>query len=300
MELIARSEDKPMQLSVYNIKSQTTRELSLTPSRNWPGKGMLGVTIRFDSFDGVEDHLLHVLEVAKKSPADIATLEPNADYLLGTPERVFRDPEDLYDEIIDHLDQPFQCYVYNARTDQVRLVRITPHDRWGGEGYLGAEVGHGYLHRLPASVHSTVGESVGFVSISNHAKAATDYFAPPAPPAAPVPSAAPETTATEEVARPTLFAAGDAPTIPSTEEPRATTDMSAPSEVGLEEAPAARDAHTIVEPTQEVQPPTAPRVVTPPKSAAKPAYPPPVGGGIGFPISTVATYIDPTSPKASS
>ncbi|RHY31152.1 hypothetical protein DYB32_003721 [Aphanomyces invadans] len=132
MELIARSEDKPMQLSVYNIKSQTTR-----------------------------------------------------------------DPEDLYDEIIDHLDQPFQCYVYkyvaiyvdsldrvasqcmmdaSARTDQVRLVRITPHDRWGGEGYLGAEVGHGYLHRLPASVHSTVGESVGFVSISNHAKAATDYF----------------------------------------------------------------------------------------------------------------------------
>ncbi|RQM21615.1 hypothetical protein B5M09_007431 [Aphanomyces astaci] len=99
MELIARSEDKPLQLSVYNIKSQTTR-------------GMLGVTIRFDSFDGVEDHLLHVLEVAKKSPADVATLEPGADYLLGTPERVFRDPEDLYDEIVEHLDQPFQCYVY--------------------------------------------------------------------------------------------------------------------------------------------------------------------------------------------
>ncbi|RHY10633.1 hypothetical protein DYB26_001820 [Aphanomyces astaci] len=47
MELIARSEDKPLQLSVYNIKSQTTR-----------------------------------------------------------------DPEDLYDEIVEHLDQPFQCYVY--------------------------------------------------------------------------------------------------------------------------------------------------------------------------------------------
>lgn len=36
-------------------------ELELTPSREWPGKGLLGVTIRFDSFEGAEDQLLHVL-----------------------------------------------------------------------------------------------------------------------------------------------------------------------------------------------------------------------------------------------
>lgn len=93
MELIAQSEDRPMQLTVYNVKSQTTRgtssppslhicicrscgfhsmrqnllllcihaELELTPSREWPGKGLLGVTIRFDSYEGAEDQLLHVL-----------------------------------------------------------------------------------------------------------------------------------------------------------------------------------------------------------------------------------------------
>lgn len=36
-------------------------ELELTPSREWPGKGLLGVTIRFDSYEGAEDQLLHVL-----------------------------------------------------------------------------------------------------------------------------------------------------------------------------------------------------------------------------------------------
>lgn len=36
-------------------------ELQLTPTRKWPGKGLLGVTIRFDSFEGAEDQLLHVL-----------------------------------------------------------------------------------------------------------------------------------------------------------------------------------------------------------------------------------------------
>ncbi|KAI9914361.1 hypothetical protein PsorP6_008487 [Peronosclerospora sorghi] len=32
VELIAQSEDLPMQLPVWNVKSQTTRELQLTPS----------------------------------------------------------------------------------------------------------------------------------------------------------------------------------------------------------------------------------------------------------------------------
>ena len=61
MELIAQSEDRPMQLRVFNVKAQTTRELQLTPSRKWPGKGLLGVTIRFDSYEGAEEQLLHVL-----------------------------------------------------------------------------------------------------------------------------------------------------------------------------------------------------------------------------------------------
>ena len=50
IELIKEYEDKQLPLTLYNIKNHSTRDITLTPSRNWPGEGMLGVTIRFDSF----------------------------------------------------------------------------------------------------------------------------------------------------------------------------------------------------------------------------------------------------------
>ena len=61
MEIIQESEDKPLQLSVYNCKVKAIREVSIVPSKNWPGEGMLGVTIRFDTYHDAEEHLCHVL-----------------------------------------------------------------------------------------------------------------------------------------------------------------------------------------------------------------------------------------------
>lgn len=49
IELIKSSEDKPLPLKVYNCKCKTIRDVELIPSRNWPGEGMLGVTIRYKS-----------------------------------------------------------------------------------------------------------------------------------------------------------------------------------------------------------------------------------------------------------
>ncbi|DAZ98597.1 TPA: hypothetical protein N0F65_001016 [Lagenidium giganteum] len=180
MELIAQSEDTPMRLKVYNCKAQTTRELELTPTRKWPGKGLLGVTIRFDSYQGAEDHLLHVLDVVEDSPAARAGLQADTDFLLGTPEQVFKDSDDLSDEVLDHLDSAFQCYVYSSVDDQVRIVNIEPSTTWGGSGVLGAEVAHGYLHRLPSSCRQSIGSSVGFVSLAQGATAATDPYLKPA------------------------------------------------------------------------------------------------------------------------
>jgi hypothetical protein len=64
----------------------------------------------------------------------------------------------------------------STEEDQVRIVRIAPSDKWGGGGVLGAEVGHGVLHRLPSACRETVGTSIGFVSLSEEAKAATDPY----------------------------------------------------------------------------------------------------------------------------
>lgn len=66
---------------------------------------------------------------------------------------------------------------YNStELDQVRILSISPSEHWGGEGVLGAEVAHGYLHRLPSSTRETIGTSVGFVNLSKDATAATDAF----------------------------------------------------------------------------------------------------------------------------
>ena len=44
--------DKPLELTVFNSKTQEVRATSLTPSQSWGGQGLLGVSIRFCSFDG--------------------------------------------------------------------------------------------------------------------------------------------------------------------------------------------------------------------------------------------------------
>ncbi len=41
------------------------------------------------------------------------------------------------------------------------MVVVLPSRNWGGEGCLGAEVGHGYLHTLPERCRNTTGRSVG-------------------------------------------------------------------------------------------------------------------------------------------
>ena len=159
IELIKESEGKPLQVTVYNCKSGETREVDIVPSRSWGGQGMLGVTIRFDSYFNAEENLVRVLEVARHSPAQLAGLKGGVDYLLGTAEKVFKNPDVLFEEVTRNIDCPMEIYVYNTETDSVRTAIILPTYNWDGDGCLGASVGHGYLHRLPAKCLETSGRS---------------------------------------------------------------------------------------------------------------------------------------------
>ena len=157
IELIKSSEDKPLPLKVYNCKSKNIRDLELVPSRNWPGEGMLGVTIRFDSYHNAEEDLCHVTEVDPDSPADLAGLMPETDYLLGTLEKVFKTTEILYEELRTHVNVPIDFYVYNTESDEVRTCVVMPSNDWGGAGLLGASVASGLLHALPSECCHTTG-----------------------------------------------------------------------------------------------------------------------------------------------
>ena len=57
--------------------------------------------------------------------------------------------------------QVVEIYVYNSESDIVRVVALMPTTTWRtGGGMLGAEVGTGYLHRLPHSCRNTIGQSI--------------------------------------------------------------------------------------------------------------------------------------------
>ena len=121
---------------------------------------MLGVTIRLDNYAGAEERLIRVLTVEPKSPAAVAGLVPEKDFILGTTHQTLDSSDSLAELLYQNIDQVVEFYVYNSDSDLVRTVVLMPTYSWGGEGLLGAEVGTGYLHRLPRHARTTDGASV--------------------------------------------------------------------------------------------------------------------------------------------
>jgi hypothetical protein len=113
-----------------------------------------------DDYGGADERLIRVLNVEPSSPAAICGLVENHDYLLGTTADSFDSISTLSSVLRRHVDRVVEIYVYNTDSDVVRVVALMPTFSWGGNGLLGAELGTGYLHRLPSSSRSTTGSSV--------------------------------------------------------------------------------------------------------------------------------------------
>jgi hypothetical protein len=97
---------------VWNIKSQSARLVQLIPSDTWGGAGLLGVTIRLDNYAGAEDRLIRVLSVEPHSPAAIAGLQPEKDFLLGTTHQTLDTVDRLAIGVLrNHMNQIVELYV---------------------------------------------------------------------------------------------------------------------------------------------------------------------------------------------
>ena len=46
-DLLKSNIEKPVKMTVYSSKTQSVRDVSITPSHNWGGQGLLGVSIRY-------------------------------------------------------------------------------------------------------------------------------------------------------------------------------------------------------------------------------------------------------------
>jgi len=149
-ELLKANVEKPISVVVYSSKTLQTRELNLTPSSLWGGQGLLGVSIKFGTFEGANEHVWHVLDVEPNSPAYIAGLRPFSDYIIGS-DSLLSEQDDLFSLIESHEGRQVKLFVYNSDVDTSREVVLTPNSVWGGEGSLGCGIGYGYLHRIPTS-----------------------------------------------------------------------------------------------------------------------------------------------------
>ena len=147
-DLLKINVEKEISMTVYSSKTRMIREIFITPSNTWGGQGLLGISIRFCSFEGANENVWHILEVEGNSPAEQAGLRSFTDYIIGA-DSVLHESEDLFTLIEAHEGRPLKLYVYNTETDHCREVIITPNGAWGGEGSLGCGIGYGYLHRIP-------------------------------------------------------------------------------------------------------------------------------------------------------
>jgi len=146
--LLKANIDKEVRMTIYSSKSQSVREVTIIPSTTWGGQGLLGVSIRFCSFEGANENVWHILEIHPSSPAELAGLRAFSDYVIGA-DSVLHESEDLFTLIEAHEGRPLKLYVYNTSEDSCREVSITPNSSWGGKGSLGCGIGYGYLHRIP-------------------------------------------------------------------------------------------------------------------------------------------------------
>ncbi len=121
----------------------------MTPSDSWGGSGLagifldqlkysklLGLSIRFCSFDQATENVWHVLDIYQNSPASAAGLQPRTDYIVGSPEVILNDQEDFFTmiDVYEKKVKPLPLYVYSTNTDSIRLVHISPNKNWGGTG----------------------------------------------------------------------------------------------------------------------------------------------------------------------
>lgn len=157
-QVLNNSIGKQVPMTVYSSKTQSVRSVYIVPNENWGGQGLLGVSIRFCSFEGANENVWHVLEVHPSSPAEIAGLRSFTDYIIGA-DSVLHENEDLFALIEAHEARSLKLYVYNSTDDYCREVTITPHRDWGGEGSLGCGIGYGYLHRIPIRSPTTIKSS---------------------------------------------------------------------------------------------------------------------------------------------
>ncbi|KCV69458.1 hypothetical protein H696_03887 [Fonticula alba] len=230
---------QPVELLIFNTRNCEIRSVSIVPSNNWGGTGLLGARIRFCRPSPSGLPTWRVLSVEPGSPAHAAGLEADTDFIVSSPDVLLRDDRSLSELIASLRDGAvLRLIIYSSARRAFRSVVINIRKDWGGTGKLGCDIASGTLHRIPADTDADdtdagpMGPSYqasraafeqgrGVRSSPPPAGVPVESNPPPAPePGAPIPSPSP---ATSETAMPVVMPPPVPGPAPDAEAPAATS-----------------------------------------------------------------------------
>ena len=135
---------------MYNLIQQGVRTVRLNINRNWgDGTSLLGATLRLEAYNDSHNHVLAVKNVLLGGPAQVAGIQPDKDFILGTREIAFKSLEDFAKYVEVNECKEIILHIYNTMSETVREVPLIPSWDWDGQGLLGCDVSFGYFNRLP-------------------------------------------------------------------------------------------------------------------------------------------------------
>lgn len=143
---------RPVLLSVYNTKAQKERPVQVIPRADWGGDGLLGLHVKYDPLETPQDSALHVVDVAPESPAALAGLLPDVDYVMGCPLGTFENADMFGDFLAENDGGVITLFVLRASTDTIRAVSLEVSKQPWGSGRqtgVGLTLAQGHLHMMP-------------------------------------------------------------------------------------------------------------------------------------------------------
>ncbi|KAM3139516.1 Golgi reassembly-stacking protein 1 [Paramecium bursaria] len=136
--------DEPVELKIFNIFSQTFRNIYISYPRS---QYKLGLQIRYESIN--QPIILRIMNVLPDSPASKAGLVSNVEYLLGLLSHKYESLSEFGDIItgIAYQRQIAKICVFIPGS-LPKMVDIRPQIGWGGPGALGCEFAQGAIHNF--------------------------------------------------------------------------------------------------------------------------------------------------------
>lgn len=160
--------DKPVSLQVFNTKVLETRQVLLTPTHKWGGRGILGCFVCSTTVLEAKAKCVHVVGVAEDSPV-YGVLKAERDYIVG-----YRHPGELQRKLVESegtlqmvVREALRCkqgkamtlffLVYNSEENSLKEIEVP----LPISGKVGVAVACGVAHMISAARSDLVTGSSG-------------------------------------------------------------------------------------------------------------------------------------------